>query len=116
MTGHAEDTPVTFTASDWAKLQSIPTELKAIREILADSVRASQAETAAIRAAMVASDTRCDQQMKLANERIDEAHHRMHALDKRFMRWTVRWSAYTCALGIAVAAVWALLKFVTGRG
>ena len=108
----AHDTPVTFTASDWSLLQNVPTELRAIREILADSVKASKEETAAIRAAIKASDERCESQLAMANKRIDEAHKRLEVLDKRFGRWAAKLTAYAGAAACGTAAfVWAAKAF-----
>ena len=109
----AEETSVSFTAAHWSMLQNIPSELKAIREILGDSVQASKAETAAIRAAIVASDQRCEQQLALANHRIDEAHKHLAVLEKRFGRWAAKATAYTGAAGcFAAILVWAAKAFL----
>lgn len=109
MSDRAEDTPAPFTMGSWAKLDqlfvSVPRDLQGIRDDLRES-------TAAIRAAMQASDDRCDQQMKLANQRIDDAHQRMHNLDRRLARWTVRLSAYAGCLAVVAALIaWALKAF-----
>lgn len=108
----AHDTPVTFTAADWSTLQNVPVELKAIREILSESVRASKEETAAIREAIKASDERCESQLAMANKRIDEAHKRLEVLDKRFGRWVAQVTAYVGAAGCFIAFLaWAAKAF-----
>lgn len=113
MTESPAQTEVRFTAADWATLQTvIPTELKRISDLLAGSIEASKAETAAIRASIVASDARCEVALKAANDRIDAAHTKIDAQNVVIARW----SAAGMACAACAAVIWAALKFVFDRG
>ena len=92
-----EDTHVTFTP-DWAKIcrvvESVPEELRGLRE----DVKASNVAQAA--------------SIKLAHDRMDGIQLELRAL----AGIQTRWGAFGAGVCAVILAVFALVKFVTGRG
>lgn len=101
----AEKTEVMFTAEHWSMLKQIPTELGEIRQLLKESLTA-------IQGAMVASDKRCEDALKAANARIDDAHAKIDANGRTLMKWAAAGSGIAGTL----AVIGWLLKFVLKIG